>query len=66
MLDIYEDIKKYIEGQTVHGWLQRDSALGNIIKLLNENRIYTQEMFRLKGDMDDVDFSRKDDESWVI
>ena len=66
MLDIHEDIKKYVEGQTVRDRLQRDSALSKIIELLNENRIDTQEMFRLKRDMGDVDFSRKDDESWVV
>jgi hypothetical protein len=44
--------------------LRRDSALDKIIELLNGNRINTAEMFELKKDMGNIDFSGEDDESW--
>jgi len=64
MSDIHEEIRKHVEGQSVRDRLRRDSALDKIIELLNENRINTAEMFELKKDMGNIDFSAEDDESW--
>jgi hypothetical protein len=66
MSDVHEEIKKHVKGQTVIDRLHRDSALGKIIELLNGNRIDTEEMFKLKGGIDKIHFSKNDDESWVI
>jgi hypothetical protein len=63
---VHEDIKKHVEGQTVLDRLRRDSALDKIVELLNRNRIDTEEMFKLEGNIGNVDVSGKDDESWVI
>ena len=64
MSDIHEEIRKHVEGQNVRDRLRRDSALDKIIELLNGNRINTAEMFELKKDMGNIDFSGEDDESW--
>jgi len=64
--DVHEDIKKHVEGQNVFDRLRRDDALDKIVDLLNIYRINTEEMFRLRGDLGNVELSGKDDESWVI
>jgi hypothetical protein len=64
--DVHEEIRKHVEGQTVIDRLHRDSALRKIVELLDGNRIDTQEMFGLQGNIGPVDFSGKDDESWVL
>jgi hypothetical protein len=56
MSAVHEEIRKYVEGQTVVGRLRRCSSVRKIVELLNENRIDTAEMFRLK----------EDDGSWDI
>jgi len=64
--DVHEDIKKHVEGQNVFDRLRRDNALDKIVELLSRNRIDTEEMFKLRGSIGNVRFSRQDDESWVI
>jgi hypothetical protein len=64
MPQVHEEIRKHVEGQAVYNRLDRDNALGKIVELLNRNRINTEEMFRLKGDIGPIDLSGKDDISW--
>jgi len=64
MSGVHEEIRRHVEGQRVRDRLHRDSALNKIVELLNRNRINTAEMFGLKEDIGNVDFSGKDDESW--
>jgi metallophosphoesterase superfamily enzyme len=64
--DVHEGIKQHVQGQGVLDRLHRDSALDKIVELLHENRIDTAEMFGLKDEMGAVNFSAKDDESWII
>jgi len=63
---IHEEIRKYVDGQTVNDRLHRDGALTKIVELLNGNRINTEEMFELKGDIGNINFSGQDDKSWDI
>jgi len=64
--DIHEGIRKHVEEQTICDRLHRDNALDKIVELLNANRINTAKMFEWKGNIRTIDFSGKDDESWVI
>ncbi|KIM75628.1 hypothetical protein PILCRDRAFT_78621, partial [Piloderma croceum F 1598] len=64
MSNIYKEIKKHVEGQRVLDRLRHDNTLNKIIKLLNGNCINTTEMFDLKKNIGNVDFSGEDDKSW--
>jgi hypothetical protein len=64
MPQVHEEIRKHVAEQAVHHRLDRDNALSKIVELLNGNRINTEEMFRLKGDIAQIDLSGKDDISW--
>jgi len=64
MAQVHEEIRKHVKGQAVRKRLDRDDALSKIIELLNGNRVNTEEMFRLKGDIGQVDLSGNDDISW--
>jgi hypothetical protein len=64
MPQVHEEIRKHVAGQAVHHRLDRDNALSKIVELLNGNRINTEEMFRLKGDIGQIDLSGQNDISW--
>jgi hypothetical protein len=64
MPQVHEEIRKHVAEQAVHHRLDRDNALSKIVELLNGNRINTEEMFRLKGDIGQIDLSGEDDISW--
>ena len=66
MSQAHEEIRKHVATQTVHHRLDRDNALNKIEELLNGNRINTEEMFRLKDDIGEIDLSGKDDTSWDV
>jgi hypothetical protein len=61
MAHAHEEIRKHVEAQVVHHRLNRDHALSKIEELLNGNRINTEEMFKLKGDIGPIDLSGNDD-----
>jgi hypothetical protein len=64
MPQVHEEIRKHVAEQAVHHRLDRDNALNKIVELLNGNRINTEDMFKLKGDIGEIDLSGKDDISW--
>ena len=65
MPQIHEEIRKHVAEQAVRQRLDRDNALSKIVELLNGNRINTEEMFRLKGDIGQIDLlAGNDDISW--
>jgi len=66
MPQVHEKIRKHVEGQAVYHRLNRDNALSKIVELLNGNRINTEEMFKLKGDIGQIDLSGRDDISWDV
>ena len=66
MSQAHEEIRKHVAEQAVHHRLDRDNALNKIVELLHRNSINTEEMFRLKGDIGQIDLSGKDDISWNV
>lgn len=65
MAHAHEEIRQHVEAQFVHHRLDRDHSLSKIEELLNRNRINTEEMFRLKGEIGPIDLSGKDD-TWDV
>jgi len=65
MAQVHEEIRKHVKRQAVHKRLDRDDTLSKIVELLNGNRINTEEMFKLKGNIGQIDLSGDDDTSFV-
>lgn len=64
--EVHFEVQEHVSKETVVNRVQRDSALGKIVELINHFRIDTEEMFRLRGDIGTIDVSGQDDEQWVV